>query len=93
MRKRYPSLVRGTALFDDPREREERALDIHDSAVQGLAEAKLALDHGDRERAKECIDETLEDSKRIITDSLGENESEGGLAAGEIRPPTQEDPS
>lgn len=84
LRNRFKVVWRGAALFDDMRERQDRALEIHDDVVQNLTEAQLALDRGDRERAIALVEETLEDSKIIITDILGERESELGFDPGEM---------
>lgn len=84
LRNRFKVVWRGAALFDDMRERQVRALDIHDDIVQNLTEAQLALDRGERERALELIEETLEDSKYIITDILGDRDSELGFEPGEM---------
>ena len=59
---------------DRRREREQQALDIHDNLVQGLVEAQLALDVGRPEQAREAIDRTLAQARRIVTDLLGEPE-------------------
>lgn len=94
LRNRFKLLWRGSAMFDDMRQRQDRALDIHDSVVQNLAQAKLALDDGDREHAIELVDETLEDSKHLITEILGEGRSgaelEIALESGEMRRPESE---
>lgn len=51
-------------------EREREALDIHDNIVQGLAEAKLAFDLGRPEQAREAVERTLEQARRIVTDLM-----------------------
>lgn len=91
LRNRFKLIWRGSALFDDMRERRERALDINDSVVQNLSQAKLALDQGDRELALELVDETLDDSKHLITEILGEEGSELAFEAGEIHRPDAAD--
>lgn len=60
---------------DDPsaaRDRERAALDIHDNIVQGLAEAQLAFDIGRPEQAREAVDRTLAQARRIVTDLMGQ---------------------
>ena len=54
------------------REREAAALDIHDIIVQGLAEAQLAFDVGRPEQAREAVDRTLAQARRIVTELMGE---------------------
>lgn len=54
------------------RERERHALDIHDNIVQGLAEAQLALDVGRPEQAREAVERTLAQARRIVTELLGD---------------------
>lgn len=85
LRGRLKLVWRGAALFEDMKERQRHALDMHDSVVQGLAKAKLALDVGNRAEGMQYIEETLADSKRIITDILGEEGSEIALGAGRLR--------
>lgn len=91
LRNRFKLLWRGSALFDDMRQRHDRALDIHDNVVQNLTQAKLALDAGEREHAIDLVDDTLEDSKHLITEILGEGRSgaelEIALESGEMRRP------
>lgn len=82
MRNRYPSLVRGTAIFEDLRSRQKQALAVHDSVVQGLSEAKLALEAGDDEVGEQALAETLADSKELITDLM---EEESGVEGGDLR--------
>lgn len=53
-------------------EREAEALDIHDNIVQGLAEAQLAFDLGRPEQAREAVDRTLAQARRIVTELMGE---------------------
>jgi hypothetical protein len=72
LRSRFPALVRGAALFEDIRERERQAMQIHDNVVQGVATAKLALEVGDSETALAALDGTLERAKGIISDLLGD---------------------
>lgn len=72
MRATFPSLVRGTAVFEDLRQRQLRALEINDNIVQGLVEAKLALEMNEQNIGQERLDKTLTKAKNIITDLLGE---------------------
>lgn len=72
LRGRFPALVRGAALFEDMRERQRQALEIHDNVVQGMATAKMALELDDTERALTALDTTLGRAKGIISDLLGD---------------------
>lgn len=76
MRRKFPALVHGAAIFEDLRARQLRALEINDNVVQGLVRAKLALDLGAREESVEAVEGSLASAKRIITELLrGEGES------------------
>jgi len=81
MRRYFPGLVTGAAVFEDLRTRQRKALEIHDTVVQGLARAKLALELGEHEQGEEAVAETLQASKRIITDLLGTE----GVRPGDLR--------
>lgn len=85
MRSRFPALVRGAAIFEDVRERQRQALEIHDNVVQGIAQAKLCLETGRLEDSQEALDETLASAKGIITELLGEEGTEIALGAGDLR--------
>ena len=85
LRNRFPALARGSALFDDLRERERHALEIHDNVVQGLAEAQLAFDVGREQQAREAVDRTLAAARQIITDLLGTPGSGIELGPGDLR--------
>ncbi len=74
MRHRFPALVSGAAVFEDLRARQRRALEIHDNVVQGLAEAKLALDLGMDREGDAAVGDTLDKARHIITDLLGKEE-------------------
>jgi hypothetical protein len=71
MRRKFPGLVTGAAVYEDLRIRQRRALDIHDSVVQGLARAKLALDVQSDAEGGKAVEETLAASRQIITELLG----------------------
>lgn len=85
LRRSYAPLMRGAKLFDDLRERQRQALEINDDIVQGLAEAKLALQLGERDQSEEALTATLAAARRIITDLLGESGDETRLGAGHLR--------
>ena len=85
LRRRFPVLVRGAALFDDVRERQKQALEINDNVVQGLTVARYSLDRGDTQRASEAVDVALGSSRAIIGELLGERGSEVRLGPGDLR--------
>ena len=85
LRGRCPALGRGSAIFEDLRERQRQALDIHDNVVQGLATAKLALELDQVDEARSAIDNTLTAARGIITDLLGTAGSGIELRAGDLR--------
>jgi hypothetical protein len=74
------------AGFGASHAREQAALDIHDNIVQGLAEAQLALDLGRTDQAREVLDRTLAQARRIVTDLMGDaapGDLRRGTAAGD----------
>jgi hypothetical protein len=78
MRKRFPALVSGAAVFEDLRARQRRALEINDNVVQGLVRAKLALDMDHNKEGDEAVADTLAKARHIITGLLGEEEVQAG---------------
>lgn len=81
MRRRFPDLVSGAAVFEDLRQRQRRALEIHDNVVQGVVRAKLALDLGRSGDGDAALSQTLEASRRIVGELLGEPESREVVAS------------
>lgn len=71
LRKKFPHLVSGAAVYEDLRSKHRDALEIHDNVVQGLVQAKMSLDLDQDLRSKEAMDETLAASKRILDDLIG----------------------
>jgi signal transduction histidine kinase len=85
LRRTYASLMRGAALFDDLKERERQALQLHDEVVQGLVVAKLALDMDQNEASKEALTSTLAAASSIIDELIGKaREEEHRLVAGDL---------
>lgn len=78
MRRRFPALVSGAAVFEDLRSRQRQALEINDNIVQGLVRAKLALDLDQRAEGDQAVAETLANARHIITGLLGEGDVKGG---------------
>lgn len=71
LRRTYGPLMQGASLFEDLRRREQQALELNDSVLQGLVVAKLALDLGDTERAHAALSSSITSASDIITDLLG----------------------
>lgn len=85
LRHRFPFLARGSALFEDMKQRQRQALEIHDNIVQGLATAKLSFEMGRHDEGLRSVEKTLAASRAIITDLLGAEASGNLLSPGELR--------
>jgi hypothetical protein len=72
-------------MFEDMKVRQRQALDVNDNIVQGLTVAKYELDRGDDDRSREAIEETLRKARVLITELLGERDSEVELGPGDLR--------
>lgn len=83
MRRKFPDLVSGAAVFEDLRGRQRRALEIHDNVVQGLVRAQLALELSREGEAKEAVDATLARAEAMVTDLLAtaEQNQQGGAGS------------
>lgn len=84
LRSRLQLIFEGAALCEDLEERHAKAQELHDNVVQGLVQAKLALDLGRREEGERAIAETLESAKSIITGLLGDARK-APLGPGDLR--------
>jgi hypothetical protein len=71
LRRNYGSLMQGAQLFEDLRQREQQALEINDTVLQGLVVAKLALDLDQPAKASEALTASIGSASRIITGLLG----------------------
>ena len=71
LRRNYSSLMRGAQLFEDLRKREQQALELNDSVLQGLVVAKMALDLNDTAKANAALTTSIESASRIITNLIG----------------------
>ncbi len=71
LRRNYSSLMEGAQLFEDLRKREQQALELNDSVLQGLVVSKMALDLNDVDKAKAALGTSIESASRIITNLLG----------------------
>jgi signal transduction histidine kinase len=76
--------MKGAKLFEDIKERQRQALEINDNIVQGLFVAQTALELNEREISEEALRSTLESARQIISDLLGEANSEVALGPGEL---------
>lgn len=85
LRSSYASVLRGAALFEDMKAREQQALEINDNIVQGLSVAKYALDEGRDEQSRKAVEQTLVRARNLITELLGEQGSEVELGPGDLR--------
>lgn len=85
LRGSYHSVLRGAQLFEDMKVRERQALEINDNIVQGLPVAKYALDQGQDEKSQVAVEDTLKNAREIITELLGDEDSEIELGPGELR--------
>ena len=85
LRGSYHSVLRGAALFEDMKVRERQALEINDNIVQGLSVAKYALEQGKDEQSRKAIEDSLKKARGIITELLGEQDTEVALVPGELR--------
>lgn len=71
LRRTYGSLMQGAQLFEDMKRREEQALEINDTILQGIVVARMALDLGDRDRAMTALDSSISSASDLVTDLLG----------------------
>ncbi|CAB4700101.1 MAG: hypothetical protein F2667_04760 [Actinobacteria bacterium] len=71
LRRTYSSLMEGAQLFQDLRQREQQALELNDTVLQGMVVAKMALDLGEPLKAQAALGSSIDSASRIITDLLG----------------------
>ena len=71
LRRNYGSLMEGAQLFQDLRQREQQALELNDTVLQGLVVAKMALDLDQPKKANEALTASIGSASRIITHLLG----------------------
>lgn len=76
-RMQAPSMMGGAGLFEDLDKQRQQAMEIHDDVVQRIATAKMALEHGDEEAARDELDRAMDHSQEIISELLGPDEEEG----------------
>ncbi|MXG89737.1 hypothetical protein [Nocardioides flavescens] len=71
LRRSYGSLLQGAQLFEDMRVREQQALELNDTVLQGLVVAKMALDLDQPARAEQALASSISSASKIITELLG----------------------
>ena len=71
LRRNYGSLMQGAQLFQDLRQREQQALELNDTVLQGLVVAKMALDLDQPTKANIALTSSISSASRIITELLG----------------------
>jgi hypothetical protein len=71
--RRNFSTLQGAQLFQDFRQREQQALELNDSVLQGLVVAKMALDLEQPVKAQQALAASIDSASRIITGLLGSN--------------------
>jgi hypothetical protein len=71
LRRHYGSLMQGAQLFQDLRQREQQALELNDTVLQGLVVAKMALDLDQPAKANTALTASIGSASRIITELLG----------------------
>lgn len=71
LRRGYSPLMEGAQLFEDLRKREQQALELNDTVLQGLVVAKMALDLDDTAKANAALTTSIDSASRIITQLLG----------------------
>jgi hypothetical protein len=70
LRRSYSSLMQGAQLFQDFRQREQQALELNDTVLQGLVVAKMALDLDQPAKAEQALTSSIASASRIITQLL-----------------------
>jgi len=75
LRRTYSSLMEGAQLFQDLRQREQQALELNDTVLQGMVVAKMALDLNQPARASHALSSSIDSASRIITGLIGDTHS------------------
>ncbi|MET0840166.1 MAG: hypothetical protein ABWY19_15390 [Marmoricola sp.] len=61
-------------LFKDQAEREQRALELNDTVLQGMVVARMAFDLGERQRGMDALDHSITAASGMITALIGEEQ-------------------
>lgn len=75
LRRTYSSLMEGAQLFQDMRQREQQALELNDTVLQGMVVAKMALDLDEPARASAALTSSIDSASRIITGLIGNKQT------------------
>jgi hypothetical protein len=67
--------MEGAQLFQDLRQREQQALELNDTVLQGMVVAKMALDLNQPARASSALTSSIDSASRIITGLIGSKHS------------------
>ncbi len=78
LRRTYGSLMHGAKLFEDMRAREQQALELNDSVLQGLVVAKMAIEMGQPAKATEAMEASIGAASTMITELLGARAGDAG---------------
>ncbi len=74
-----------TALkLRDAQIRQQQALELNDTIVQGLAIAKMSLESGDTEKGLAAVTQTLKHVKSLVAGLLAQIAEAGALQAGDL---------
>ena len=73
LRRNYSSLMTGAQLFQDLRQREQRALELNDTVLQGLVVARMSLELDEPSRARDALAASIDSASHMITDLLSDN--------------------
>ena len=71
IRGSHSTWTQGAQLFVDLRAREQQALELNDTVLQGLVVARMALDLEQPAKADEALTASIGAARAIITDLLG----------------------
>jgi signal transduction histidine kinase len=72
---------RSISAVDASEEVRRLGLQLHDTVVQGLATAKLALDLHDEPRARDAVEGALEAARQLVSELLGQADLRPGHLA------------
>jgi PAS domain S-box-containing protein len=70
--------------LEDAKNRQQQAMQLNDSVVQGLVVAKMAMDLDERPRAEEAISRTLTAARRIVSGLIDDARAHGELKPGDL---------
>ncbi len=83
LRTRLGTVDGDPQLFKNQHEREQRAMELNDSVLQGMVVAQLALELGQRERGVEALSDSIAAASEIITGLIADHQ--GHLSGSALR--------